>query len=333
MKLNLQQLESHLAKNLAPIYFIASDETLLAQEAIDAIRATARKQDYLERSTTTIETLNNAADNFSLLATRRILELNLTGVKLNVGLSKLLQEYAANPAPDTLLIVTSDKVDTKSQKSAWYQALENHGVVIQIWPVPLEQLPTWIKARAKKAGLDMTNDAANSLAQQVEGNLLAAAQEIEKLSLLEPNGQITAETIDYASADNARFDIFNLVDCALQGNSKRCLRILDGLREEDTEPPVVLWALTRELRSMAEMARLQKQGANLASLFSQFRIWDKRQPNVRAFLQRNDQEKCWEFLCQAAKIDRIIKGADSGNAWDALRNLALSMTGNAIITV
>lgn len=336
MKLSYQQLEPHLTKNLAPIYVICSDEFLLVQEAIDMLRNAANKVGFTERVSLSAEPntdwgkiLYANANNFSLLATKRILELHLTSTKVNAAHSQLLQEYATHPPENTLLIIHSGKLDSKIEKTAWFQALEKKGVVIQIWPITAEQLPQWIKQRAQKFGLiGMTKDAADLLAAHVEGNLLAAAQEIEKLSLLQSTAAIDKETIENFLADNARFDIFHLVESALLGNNKRCLRILDHLKAEDTEPPIVLWALTRELRMLADMAKQTKQGVALASLFSQFRIWEKRQSGVRHFLQRHSQENCWDFLSQAAKIDRIIKGSDAGNIWDELQILTLGVCYN-----
>ncbi len=338
MKLNYPQLESHLAKQLAPIYLVASDELLLTQEAVDLIRHAARKREYIEREVITVDSsaewsksLYASANNFSLLATRRIVELNMTASKPNAAASKLLQEYAAEPPQDTLLIIYTNKLDSKAQKSAWYTALDAHGVILHLWPIPPEQLPAWVKQRAKKIGLDMTQDAAALLAQHAEGNLLAAAQEIEKLSLLKQAGSITLETIEQAIGDNARFDIFQLVDSLLLGNRKRGLRILESLREEDVEPPVILWAFTREIRTLADIAAQQKQGHTLSSLFSKFRVWEKRQPCVRAFLQRHSQASCWNLLLLAAKIDRIVKGVEIGNAWNTLQDLALAVCGDAIL--
>ncbi len=159
----------------------------------------------------------------------------------------------------------------------------------------------------------------------MEGNLLAAAQELEKLSLLHPGGLIDTNTLDNAITDNARFDIFQLVDNTLLGNRPRSLRILQNLANEDTEPTLVLWALTRELRTLCEMQKKMKQGASLSSLFSQFRIWEKRQPAVRAFLQRHPQRDGWDLLLKAAEIDRMIKGIEIGNTWDTLADLVIKM--------
>lgn len=339
MKLPVQQLAQHLSKNVAPIYVVSSDDALLAQEAIDTIRDAANKAGYTERVRINIESsadwgnvFYSSTQSFSLFASKRLLELDLTTIKLNAASSKILQEYAQDTASDTILLIRTNKLDSKSEQSSWYKALDKVGVMITIWPITIDQLPAWILQRAKKLNLNLTKSAADYLASQVEGNLLAAAQELEKLRLLNfaASTTIDEKAIETAVSDNAHFDIFTLVDSALLGNSKRSLRILESLAAEDTEPTLVLWALARELRTMAELAKQTQQGISLATLFPKYRIWEKRQPNVRAFLQRHKQQTCWELLTHAAQIDRMIKGAETGNVWDALGKLTLNMANKVV---
>jgi DNA polymerase-3 subunit delta len=340
MKLAYPQLAQHLKKTLAPVYLISTDELLLAQDAADTIRIAARTAGFSERVVVNIEGNDWSKDLFedthslSLFSTQRIVELHLAQHKPNPAASKMLQEITATPLADTVLIITMHKLDSKAEKTAWYKAIDKFGVVIPIWAIALDQLPAWIMQRAKAEGLHLTLDAAKFIAVQVEGNLLAAAQEIEKLCLLQTND--TTKTLDTNAiekiiTDNARFDIFGLVECALSGNSKRSLRILENLEAEDTEPLLVLWALTRELRILTEIAKQSKQGTPLATLFSQYRIWEKRQPGVRRFLQHHTQRSCWQLLTISAKIDRIIKGANTGKVWDELKLLTLKIANNDIM--
>ncbi len=327
MKLAHQQLEQHLAKQLAPIYLISTDELLLSQEAVERIRLTAEKNGFAERIRIAAEgadwgkQLYAQAHSLSLFSAKQILELDLRGAKLNQATTDILKDYAAKPLSDTLLIIQTHKLEQKTEQSAWYKACEKTGVTLPIWPINREQLPAWILARAKKSGLTLAKPAADWLAEQVEGNLFAAAQEIEKLCLLQTSDALDECTLEKMISNNARFDIFNLVESMLLGNTARSLKILANLREEDTELTLLLWALSRELRTMAEIAKQLQQGIALSQLFSQFRIWEKRQPSVRAFLKRNSYEKCCQFLLVAAKIDRLIKGAEIGNAWDELERL------------
>ncbi len=336
MKLNYPQLSSHLTKNIAPIYIISGDEILLVQEAIALIRSYARKTGYTERVSLTIDAgadwekiFHTQAHSLSLFATKRIVELHLAGTKPNAAANKILQTLATKSLTDTLLIISTNKLDAKISATSWYKALEKNGVAVQVWPITPDQLPAWILQRAKSLGLNMALDAAKLLSERVEGNLLAASQEIEKLGLLQPTGMITSETIDQAVSDNARFDIFALVECAVSGNSKRSLHMLTNLQAEDAEPILVLWALSREIRMLAEISQQTKQGVLLGSLFTKFRIWEKRQPGIRRFLQQHTLQECWALLSHAAKIDRILKGASPGNVWDELQQLTLQMTRGA----
>jgi DNA polymerase-3 subunit delta len=338
MKIAYQQVEQHLSKKLAPIYLISGDELLLIQETVSLIREAARKTGFTERTSLSVEAgsdwskqLHAEAHSLSLFATKRIVELHLAGTKPNVTTGKILKEIAANPIADTILIISTNKLDSKTEQTAWFKALDKAGVTITIWPIAIDQLPQWIMQRAKKTNLAMTADAAKRLAEQVEGNLLAAAQEIEKLGLLHLTGTIDVQAIEQTVTDNARFDIFTLVECALSGNSPRAIRILENLEAEDAEPLLVLWALTREVRTLAELAYQAKQGVALGSLFSKYRIWEKRQPAVRRFLQQHSVASCWNLLSQSAQIDRLIKGARPGNIWSELQQLTLRIAGTAII--
>jgi DNA polymerase-3 subunit delta len=204
--------------------------------------------------------------------------------------------------------------------------------MLPLWPVDAGQLPGWIMQRGKQTGVILTPDAAKLLAEQVEGNLLAAAQEIEKLALLQTSGIINASTIEDTVTDNARFDIFGLVDAALSGDAQRCIRILTHLQAEGSEPILVLWALAREIRTLMAISR-ESAGTSLASLFGKYRIWEKRQRGVRQFLQKHPLASCRKLLLMCSKIDQIAKGAKRGNVWDALQLLALQMAGNDILTV
>lgn len=332
MKLAYSQLAQHLTKNLAPIYLVGGDEILLVQEAVAALRIAASKAGFRERVSTTAESqhewtklLYTDTHSISLFASKKLVELNLTHIKLNNTQAKIFEEYARKPLENTLLIIITNKLDTKTEKTAWYKALEKNGVILSIWPVSAEQLPQWIMQRAKKINLQLTLQAAERLATLVEGNLLAAAQEIEKLSLLYPNKTLDHLAIENTVTDNARFDIFNLVDSALLGDRARCLRILHNLAEEGIEPTLILWALTRELRVIADIQKQLQPGIALITLLNKARIWEKRQAGCRAFLQRHTQRSCWKLLTCAAKIDRMIKGVEIGNVWDELEALIIRL--------
>ncbi|OAI48412.1 hypothetical protein AYO45_05030 [Gammaproteobacteria bacterium SCGC AG-212-F23] len=332
MKLSLQQLSLHLNQSLASIYLLSGDEPLLAIEASNLIKKTAADKGFSEHTRIHTEanndwgkTLYHVAHSLSLFSTKQIIELNLTTIKFNQTNTKLLQEYAQQPANDVVLLIQTEKIDTKTEQTKWFQTIEKNSIFIPLWPIPANHLPQWILQRAKQLGLTITQDAAILLAEQVEGNLFAAAQEIEKLTLLNLSETIDKSTIENTITDNTRFDVFNLVDSILLGNSERALRILKNLFAEGIEPTLILWAITRELRTLADIISKQKQGINLTTLFSQHRIWEKRQGAVKTFLKNNTLETCQQHLITAAHIDRLIKGAETGNLHYAMETWITSL--------
>ncbi|AZL72163.1 MULTISPECIES: DNA polymerase III subunit delta [Pseudomonas] len=340
MKLSPAQLNKHLQGQLAPVYIVSGDDPLLCQEAADAIRGAARQQGYDERQVFSADAnfdwgnLLLAGASLSLFAQRRLLELRLPSGKPGDKGAAALIEYCANPAEDTLLLISLPKLDGSAQKTKWGKALieGGHCQFIQIWPVDAQQLPQWINQRLSQAGLTAQRDAVDMIAARVEGNLLAAAQEIEKLKLLADGNQITVETVQAAVADSARFDVFGLVDAILNGEAAHALRMLEGLRGEGVEPPVILWALARELRLLAGLAQQFSQGVPLDKAFSQARppVWDKRRPLVSKALQRLSAQR-WAMLLQdAQRIDAQIKGQAEGSPWTSLARLALLMAGQRL---
>ncbi|MBI5041957.1 MAG: DNA polymerase III subunit delta, partial [Gammaproteobacteria bacterium] len=286
MQLKAEQLAAHLKKGLAPIYFIYGDELLLVQEAADAIRAAARAQDYSEREVFNVDKdfdwykLTESSNNLSLFAERRILEVRMPTGKPGDAGGRALREYAERPVEDTLLLIVSGKLDAQQRKSKWVTDLEAAGVGIQIWPVDAQHLPQWIRGRMQSRGLQPTPEAVQLLAERVEGNLLACAQEIDKLKLLVGDGAVDVAAVTAAVADSARFDVFGLVDSALAGEPERSVRMLSGLRGEGVEPALVVAMLARELRSLAAMAWEIGRGATAGAVMARHRVWPKRQPVV-----------------------------------------------------
>lgn len=268
-----------------------------------------------------------------MFAQRRLLELRLPSGKPGDKGAAALMEYCANPAEDTLLLVSLPKLDGSAQKTKWGKALieGQHCQFIQIWPVDAQQLPQWINQRLSQAGLSAQRDAVDLIAARVEGNLPAAAQEIEN-SLLAEGNQITVETVQAAVADSARFDVFGLVDAILNGEAAHALRMLEGLRGEGVEPPVILWALARELRLLAGLAQQFSQGVPLDKAFSQARppVWDKRRPLVSKALQRLSAQRWAQLLQDAQRIDAQIKGQAEGSPRTGLARLALLMAGQRL---
>jgi DNA polymerase-3 subunit delta len=333
MKINPGQLATHLRNELKSLYLVTSEDILLAQEASDAIRAAAKLSDFSERviisvdaNNTWEEQLYSEAHGLSLFAEKRLIELRTSKMSATIG--KALAKIIVALPSHILLLIQINKVDSKTQQSAWFKTFDKHGVIVQIWPIAAEALPAWIMQRSKHLNLKMQTNAAVFLASQTEGNLLACAQEIEKLVLLNSDAAITIEDIEQVSSDNAKFDVFTLVDCILIGNTLRSLRILRNLEEEDVDPILALWAITRELRTLACLLEAQAKGENTAQLFTKYRIWDKRKAPVSAFLRRTSVRTCLSLVTAAAQIDRMIKGAEIGQVWLSLENLICVMCGN-----
>lgn len=331
------QLAGHLQRGLAPVYFIHGDETLLVNECADAVRSAARTQGYSERQVFSVEagfdwnTLLAASDSLSLFCEQRLLELRLPSGKPGKEGGKILRDYAERPAQDTLLLIVSAKLEPAARRSKWVQALEKAGISVPVWPVELARLPDWIERRMRARGLQPSRDALQVLAERVEGNLLAAAQEIEKLYLLHGPGTLDLETVTELVTDSARYDVFGLVDAALAGDALHAQRILAGLRAEGVEPVLVLWALAREIRSLAAMSKEMQRGSTLQGVLASQRVWEKRKPVVSHALRRIQGRQWWSLLRRCARLDRVIKGRAAGSSWDELLQLSFDLAGVPVL--
>jgi DNA polymerase-3 subunit delta len=333
MQLRQEQLARHLEQQLLPIYLVSGDEPLLLQESCDLIRKHAREQGVTEREIIDAspnkfnwqEILNSAAS-MSLFADRKLIELRLPSGKPGAEGSKALCEYIEVSGDEDVLLIIAGKIDKQSTRSKWFKALDNVGGIIQIWPIDAQQLPRWLEQRVSSAGLTITRDALHLLCERVEGNLLAAVQEVEKLKLLAADGQITADTVTASVSDNARYNLFAMADSALQGNTAASLRMLHGLRGEGTEATIVLWALTRELRTLFEIQSACHSGQDMQQAIRAQRppIWNNKIPMVKAALSRHSMSSLTDLVELAARTDGSIKGFADGAPWD---NLAALITG------
>jgi len=337
MRLKPEQIPSHLQRNLAPVYLVSGDEPLQVAEVCDAIRALARDQGCGERLVFDVETgfdwnaLLQTRDTLSLFAERRVVELRLPTGKPGETGAKTLNEYVARlPAGDVLLVIAG-KIDKDAQRSKWFESLEQAGVVVQVWPLTAAQLPAWIERRMRAKDLQPTREAVALLAEQVEGNLLACAQEIEKLLLLHGPGAVDGAAVRAAVADSARYSVYDLADRAMAGEGAAVTRILRGLQGEGEEPVLILWALSREIRALAGMADELQRGAAIDQVLNHHKVWENRKTLVRVALKRGSPQTFRVLLRQAARADRVIKGAAAGNAWDELLQLALGLAGISVI--
>lgn len=333
MRLRPDQLAGHLRKNLAPLYLVFGEEPLQAMEAADAIRGVARKQGFDERECLTVEAgfdwglLRRLAASRSLFANQRLLELRMGNVKPGEHGAQALSEYAARPPEDTVLLITAGKLDWTIQKSRWFTAVDGAGIVVAALPVELRQLPGWIERRLRERGLNPATEAVALLVERVEGNLLAAAQEIEKLLLLTDSRELSAEAVLAAVGDSSRYSIYDWVDVALLGQPERVARILRGLRETGVEPLLANWALHQEIRRLAALAFARSQSQSLEAALAEQKVWEKRKPMLRQALQRLSLADCQRLLRACAQTDRMIKGVDTGSPWDSLLANGLRLAG------
>lgn len=330
MNVRPEQLTAQLGKGLAKAYIVSGDEPLQQGEACDAIRRAAREQGFSERKVMHVEAgfdwqaLLAEANALSLFAEQKLIELRIPSGKPGSEGSKALLAYLERPPEDTVLLIICGKLDKNAQKAKWFKAVDRAGVTLQVWPVEAQQMPGWIEQRLRSRGLQPADGASALLAERVEGNLLAAAQEVEKLMLFCDGGAVSVEQVEEAVANSARFDVFGLVDTALLGDVPHFMRMFEGLRAEGAEPLGLLWVLAREIRSLAEMAAQVQAGTPLERAMA--RVWGKRKGPVRAALQRHNALRWQQMLRRAGRIDRLAKGAP-GNAWDELLQLCLMMAG------
>jgi DNA polymerase III subunit delta len=338
MRLKPEQLVQHLQDPVAPVYLICGDEPLLAQEAADAIRSAARSQGFEEREVFHADGhfdwqhLLAEANSPSLFAARKILEVRINSGKPGDKGSKALVEYCASPSPDNLMLVITPKLDASALRSKWASALDKCGVLIQVWPVKAHEMPRWIRGRLQQSGIRASGTAIEILADRVEGNLLAAKQEIEKLALLAPGGEVDAETMSTVVADSARYNIFDLIDRILSGDGQIAARMLRGLRDEGAEPLAILGILTRELRLLIQAAEARQFHSSMDDVFRKHRVWEKRQALLKGALRRLKLPHLKILLRQAAMVDRSVKGMRVGDPWDDLNALILSFAGSPTLS-
>lgn len=327
MPTSLAQLRRQIAgPELAPVYLIAGEEHLLLLEAADALRARARELGYAEREILDAEAhfdwdaLAQAGAAMSLFASRKLIDLRLPTGKPGKDGSAAIVEYCERPPPDNVLLITCTQW-SKAQEGAWVAAIERVGVFVPVWPLKAEELPDWIAQRMASRGLRPERAAIEALAERVEGNSLAAAQEIDKLALLQGSAPLDAATLEDLVADSARYDVFKLVEAAFAGGAERALRILDGLRAEGEQIPALMGWVLNQLQLIARLAA----NSNLNAAFRNERIWPAREALYRKALGRADRRHWDACLVQAARIDRLSKGRDQGDAWTEFERLLLAI--------
>lgn len=329
MKIPADELPRHLTGALQPLYIIHGESLLLAIEAADAIRAAARNQGYSEREVIIAESgfkwaeLRNSAQSMSLFSSRKLLDLRIPGGKPGVEGALALQDYCQQLNADTITLVSLPRLDSSALKSKWFSALAEHGVVIAADEIPLSALPLWIAGRLKRQQQSADADTLAFLAQRVEGNLLAAFQEIQKLALLFPPGQLSFDQVKDSVMDVARYDVFKMSEAMLAGDAARFAHILEGLRAEGTATVLILWALAEDIRTLAKLANALQRSGNLANALRDARVWGVRQKLMERAVRRFTPILAERALRQAAQIDKLVKGLRSGDVWDELMQLGV----------
>lgn len=332
MKIPANQLASSVQKSLLPCYLVTGDEPLLVNEAVDVIRAGARKRGFGARELHVATTgfdwfeLTGASANLSLFSEKRIVELRLpTGKPGRQGGASIV-ELQENAGDDLLLLISAPKLDRSAAASKWARAIESRGALVRVWPVDRRELPSWITRRMQKIGLRPDENAVRLIAHRVEGNLLAADQEIEKLRLLLGEGEVTGEDVNKAVANNSRYDVYKLGDATVGGDASRALRILDGVRAEGVEPVIVVWALARELRVLGKLADKVQSGVELGSALQKSGVWRDRQGIVRSCVARHRASDFYQLLKLARRADAAAKGQSGEDAWQLATNIVLGLS-------
>ena len=338
MQVRAEALDAHLEKSLASLYVIASDEHLLAMEAADRIRKKARSTGFSEREVLIVDRyfkwgeLTSTQQSMSLFGDKKLIELRIPTGKPGKEGGQALQDYAANcataaTADETLTLITLPKLDWAAQKSAWVTALQRAAVYIDIPVVEQPQLANWIGQRLAAQGQSADKLSLDFMVERVEGNLMAAHQEIRKLGLLYPEGRLSAEQVQDAVLNVARYDVFKLSEAMLSGDVSRLVRMLEGLKGEGEALPLVLWAVTEEIRILLKLKLGVNDGRPLAALMKDYRIWGPRERLIPNAIARVTLSTLQTAMHESAQIDKLIKGlrarAFAGDPWDALLQLAM----------
>ncbi|MEX1664903.1 DNA polymerase III subunit delta [Zhongshania arctica] len=336
MRIRSEQLAGQLSKQLLTAYLVCGDELLITQECCDTIRQHCRKEGISEREVLNVDRsfdwgqLLDAGQSMSLFGERKLIELRLGGSKMDQKTSAALQEYLQRADGSNILLVSCGKLDSRSMNSKWVKALDSAGAVIQVWPIDRQHLNNWIMQRMRNIGLNADNDAVQLLADRVEGNLLAADQEISKLKILAGEKTITADIVANAVASSARYDVFKLIDTALAGNAGNALQMLNSLQAEGGEDIAMLGAITREIRTLYQCAQQLEQGGGVDRVLDGARVWDKRKTLYKNALRRLKSVQLGKLLQLATRIDAAQKGQSKENGSVLFANLVALLAGQQL---
>ncbi len=331
MQIKADQLSGSLQRGLAPVYLVGGEEPLLLQECCDAIRQAAREKGFAERELLQVErgfdwSLLQQAAAPSLFASQKIIDLRLRTGKPGREGGKALTEWAAAPDPNIILLVSCEQWDASSRKSKWATALAKAGQRVEVWPIKAAELPGWLAQRMQKHGMQPEPGVLELLADRLEGNLLAANQEIDRLALLKGTGTISVDDVVRAVADSSRFDAFILAEHMLSGSLRDGLRVAAGLQRANTPLPLIVGALIRELQTTEAFRLAMRGGEQEAAVFRRLNIWFNRQNTIRSAARRLNTRSLFAAFRQLALIDRQSKGRAGGDPWQSLDVLLLQLS-------
>lgn len=331
MQLAQAQLEKHLTQGLQSLYVIVGDEPLAQRESLDAIRAAARAQGFDERNSLMVERYFNWAQiqaygqSISLFASRRLLEINIPSGKPGIDGGKALQALASKAIPDTTVVIILPKLEREAKNSAWFTALEKQAVTIVIDEVAAAHLPKWIANRLAQQGQHTSQQTLEFLAHQVEGNLLAANQEVQKLGLLYPQGELADATVREAVLNVSRYDAFQLGEAVLLGDTARTVRILQGLQDEGENAVAVMSPLMWVLRPLVRIKQAEMNGENIMNAMTNARIYGDKQALTKRAIARLSLRQLEAALQKLADIDKTAKGVMLGDAWLEISRLCFGL--------
>ena len=329
MRFKPEQLVSSLQKNLGSVYLISGDEPLQIVELADSIRQATKQAGFLEREIFSTDTgfewseITTSSQSMSIFGDKKVIDLRVPTANFGNEGAKTLISYCEKLPVDTVLLITCGKLNAAGMKTKWFEAVDKVGVTIQVKPLEGDELLQWLQNRLQQRGLNSDKAGLLLLAERVEGNLLAAAQEIEKLYVLYGASILTKDQIFDVVADSSRYDVFKLIDAILAANVNRIFKVLAGLRNEGIVPPVVLWALMREARTLCKVHLELSSGKSKDMVFRNNQIWDKRVGLVDKALKRLSHNQLFEILTLSAKADRQAKGQESGDVWETILAVCL----------
>lgn len=333
MIIQLRELNATLKKNLPPFFYLSGDEPLQLNEAADCVRQAAKQAGFSYREILEIDskfnwkTFNQAVASYSLFDDKKIIELRLGSATPGSDGAKTIATYLENPSDDVLVLMTGPKISASTKKAKWFLELSKKAVIVQVWPLEGARLIDWIRRRLSEKGLSCDQKGLSLLASRVEGNLLAAAQEIDKLYVLHGEGVIDAKTIANLVFDHARFDVFKLLDAVLRGDAARSSKILFRLKQEGIPPPVVLWGLMKETRLLIQLSFNLRKGRAPEPVLRENKVWDNRQSLILNAAKRLDETKLLHILQLGTETDRTIKGLNNANSWNGLFTICMGLCG------